>query len=232
MVKNARNDHQEYINSGAMITKFNTNGSLLAFHCGSAKQNEHNIHILSMSKFKDIMILRGHINIIYSLDWSDEQTLVSASSDRTAIVWFLSETTYSMKVSKYCIDNSVEKKEKTLCFSYFLQILPHPSFVYKVKVLSFHNVANILYIATGGRDHLLRIWKIDRDLRDEQNSEFELCDELEGHQNYITTMTSSKKSTKLFTADWNGDIIEWVRHRNISKNTILFQLSRFVLKLF
>lgn len=44
-------------------------------------------------------ILAGHMSIIYDLDWLNQEAIASVSSDRTAIIWFLTETSFHMRVS-------------------------------------------------------------------------------------------------------------------------------------
>lgn len=75
--------------------------------------------------------------------------------------------------------------------------------MYAAKWLSKNDVQD--YIATGGRDCVLRIWKISKDV----DADIELCDELIQHDNYITSLATSRKSTKIYSADWNGVLLEW-----------------------
>jgi WD40 repeat protein len=90
------------------------------------------------------MLLQGHMHLIHDLNWrsssnsenSSVKFLVSASSDYTAMVWI------------------INKKDK----SYSYVILPHPSFVYASIILSSNHKQ--LTVVTGGRDQILRLWKI------------------------------------------------------------------------
>lgn len=84
---------------GSLVSKFNPNGSCLAFHCFTAVRDEHDIFIMEIKNFKISTILRGHFGVIYDLDWFDERTLVSVSSDRTAIIWLIENDMYTMTVS-------------------------------------------------------------------------------------------------------------------------------------
>lgn len=75
--------------NGSMIAKFSTSGHLLAIHCTTYCRHNHEISIINVNNLKIINTLIGHLNIVYDLEWLNENVLVSVSSDRTAIVWFL-----------------------------------------------------------------------------------------------------------------------------------------------
>lgn len=66
------------------------------------------------------------------------------------------------------------------------------------------------HVVTGGRDCVLRIWKISTNA----DADIELCDELIQHDNYITSLAATRKSNKLYTADWNGVLLEWSRTKS------------------
>lgn len=87
--------HSQY---GSMVSKFSVNGTMLAFHSTTYTRSNHEIIILRVKNLEVCHVLIGHLNIVYDLDWLNEDTLVSVSSDRTAIVWFLAECNYTMKV--------------------------------------------------------------------------------------------------------------------------------------
>lgn len=82
------------------------------------------------------------------------------------------------------------------------------------------------YIVTGGRDCVLRIWKISTDI----DADIELCEELIQHENYITSLATSRKSTKIYSADWNGVLLQWsLKKGDNSGNNVgpLYQLKRY-----
>lgn len=85
--------------TGSLSAKFSPNGDLIAFHHTSTTDQDHEVIVLAMQTFQTRFILRGHLGIIYALDWSNEQTIVSVSSDHTTIVWFLENEQYLFKVS-------------------------------------------------------------------------------------------------------------------------------------
>lgn len=84
---------------GSLTARFSPNGNFLAFHCFSAVLDEHDILVMDVTTSKIISTLRGHLSIIYDIDWFNEHTLVSVSSDRTAIVWSINHDEYTMTVS-------------------------------------------------------------------------------------------------------------------------------------
>lgn len=90
--------------SGGLAICFNPIGDLIAFHTTSTS-HDHEIIVLSVPAFKTKEILRGHLNIVYDMDWYNDCTLVSVSSDHTAIVWFIENDHYSFKV------NSMRKEQ-------------------------------------------------------------------------------------------------------------------------
>lgn len=83
---------------GSMVAKFSSSGSLLAFHCTTYMRANHEIIILKVNNLQISHTLVGHLSIVYDLDWLSENVLASVSSDRTAIVWFLTENAFHMKV--------------------------------------------------------------------------------------------------------------------------------------
>lgn len=106
-----------------------------------------------------------------------------------------------------------------------IQVLPHPSFVYAVKWLS--KSLHSAFVATGGRDCLLRIWKI---ATDDTDTDIELCDELIQHDNYISCLEATRKSSKLYSADWNGELLEWSRKKSSKERCVSpnFRLKRLI----
>lgn len=125
--------------NNCLISKFSRNGKFLAYT--SMTGRKYQIIIASISDMKIIHTLQGHTNVIYDLDWAEcvmnssrQYALISASSDRTCMYWRWNEDSVSF------------------------QILPHPAFVYAVSFVAYHR--NVTTVATGGRDGILRIWKL------------------------------------------------------------------------
>lgn len=83
---------------------------------------------------------------------------------------------------------------------------------------------NGAYIVTGGRDCVLRIWKVST----ENDTDIELCDELIQHENYITSLAASRRATKIYSADWNGVLLQWSQKKCDAGNDAgpLYQIKR------
>lgn len=94
--------------------------------------------------------------------------------------------------------------------------------MYAVRFLNFCTPASddYLFIATGGRDCVLRVWRLlcTKQPEDSDRATIDLCDELDDHQNYITSLAVTKRATKLYSADWNGEIFEWRRRQSAKYN--------------
>lgn len=82
-----------------MVAKFNLNGTLLAFHCTAQIRANHEIIVLNVNQLQVTHNLMGHLGIVYDLDWLNDGVLISVSTDRTAIVWYLTQSHFKMKVS-------------------------------------------------------------------------------------------------------------------------------------
>ncbi|XP_031640642.1 jouberin-like [Contarinia nasturtii] len=188
---------------GTMIVKFSPNGSQLAFHHTTYTRSNHEIIVMKVNSLQVSHVLTGHLSLIYDIDWLNERILISVASDRTAIVWFLSDENFKIKV-----------------------LIPHPSFVYVTKWLSKLSEcdADHAYAVTGGRDCILRVWKINMNI----DADIELYDELIQHDNYITSLAIAGKSLHLYSADWNGVLLEWCQTKNHKENDDgpLYQMSR------
>lgn len=71
-------------------------GLLLAFHHTS--KSYHEIIVMKEINLNVSHILTGHLDYIHDIDWLNEKTLISVASDRTAIIWFLDEKKFEIKV--------------------------------------------------------------------------------------------------------------------------------------
>lgn len=176
---------QTTASKGSLTSQFSPDGKFVAFAVAPTEGTaNHNIVILTVPSLKTVRTLKGHTNLVYSLNWIEacvsDTILVSASSDRTAIIWMLNHNPSKM------------------------YILPHPCFLYTAKILDLS--AKELFVVTGGRDKIIRTWRITLDVE-----RTDLVQELEGHKNYITAIVCAKKTKNLYSSDWNGYIIEWTR---------------------
>jgi jouberin len=117
---------------GCLAAKLSECGELLAYT--EITEAQSYIHILQIPEFQEVTQLLGHQQLIHDLNWGQNSEsgstkyLISASSDCTAMVWFI---------------NRKEKTHKSV-------ILPHPAFVYSGLILAINQ--RHLVVATGGRD--------------------------------------------------------------------------------
>lgn len=86
----------------------------------------------------------------------------------------------------------------------FLQMLPHPSYVYCAK----YGPSNAAIVATGCYDRVVRIWANDK-----RSEKRELSQELEGHEGFVNSIVFQKNGN-LITADSVGLIILWTIRRD------------------
>lgn len=94
--------HLQPSSKGCLASKFSPNGQYLAYSLCS----DYNIQIATVPDLKLLNTLGGHTNFVYDLDWLVDKRknsfplhLVSASSDRTAVVWTIEKDRISLTVS-------------------------------------------------------------------------------------------------------------------------------------
>ncbi|CAB3377461.1 Hypothetical predicted protein [Cloeon dipterum] len=80
------------------------------------------------------------------------------------------------------------------------KMLPHPSFVYCAKFVPGERNA----IVSGSKDKTLRVWKCN----DQDDEEFDLWQELDGHQGFVTSICFDCNKT-LYSADSEGHVLSW-----------------------
>lgn len=76
-------------------------------------------------------------------------------------------------------------------------MLPHPSFVYCAEISSKH------LIATGCYDRILRLWS------KHSKTDYDVAQEFERHEGFITSICFNKKSDLILSADSVGIIMQW-----------------------
>ncbi|XP_063919863.1 jouberin-like [Zophobas morio] len=159
---------------GCFVAKFSHNGIYLA--CAVQLENLFYIVIYSVLTLQEVNKICAHQALIYDIKWSrDDSLLLSASADNTVSVF------------------------STVTSCSFIQILPHPCFVYTCDI----NDTKI--IASGCYDGLLRIWRL---AQNDTKFEFQMFQELDAHTGYVTSVCFSTKCS-MFSADSTGVIIEW-----------------------
>ncbi|XP_072266327.1 jouberin, partial [Pyxicephalus adspersus] len=117
---------------GCSYVCFSNDGRILAAAC--ANRDGYPICLYEIPSGHYLRDLHGHLNVVYDLCWSsNDQYLLSASSDATARLWSI-----AMEASSA------------------IKVLPHPSFVYTSK---FHPMSNDL-VVTGCYDAVIRVWNV------------------------------------------------------------------------
>ncbi|KAJ1154756.1 hypothetical protein NDU88_007499 [Pleurodeles waltl] len=117
---------------GCFSIRFSHDGRTLAAAC--ADKEEYPVFLYEIPSGQYLQELHGHLNIVYDICWStDNQNLLTASSDGTARMWKIEPQTTST-----------------------LKVFPHPAFVYTAK---YHPVAEYL-VVTGCYDSVVRIWNV------------------------------------------------------------------------
>lgn len=135
----------------------------------------------------ELFVMSEHTDLIHGIDWSKDksncpQSMLTCSSDYTAIVWKLEATKYTY------------------------HILPHPCFIYASKFLQSESEGKIL-IATGGRDSVVRVWKNKK-----SKEGFELHQELaldDVSKDVYITAIATKSSEYFYSSNSAGQIFEW-----------------------
>ncbi|XP_078505356.1 jouberin isoform X2 [Lissotriton helveticus] len=117
---------------GCFSIRFSHDGRTLAAAC--ADREEYPVFLYEIPSGQYLQELHGHLNIVYDICWStDNQNLLTASSDGTARMWKIEAHSTSA-----------------------LKVFPHPAFVYTAK---YHPVAEYL-VVTGCYDSVVRIWNV------------------------------------------------------------------------
>ncbi|KAF2903475.1 hypothetical protein ILUMI_02709 [Ignelater luminosus] len=159
---------------GCLVLKFSKNGLYLA--CAVHIEYVYWIIVYSVKTYEEICRYSGHQGLIYDINWSSNDSfIVTASADCTVCIWNFNRNT-------------------------FVEMLPHPSYVYASEI----NSKNV--VATGCYDQIIRIWQNQIDTRSVQ---YNLMQELEGHHGYITSLCFNNKGSLLYSSDSVGVIIEW-----------------------
>ncbi|XP_055374934.1 uncharacterized protein LOC129607783 [Condylostylus longicornis] len=170
---------------GSSSCALNSHCDLLAYTV-LYNRKPSDIVLLDILAMKIKYILKGHEGFIHYLEWSNRQfddigeILLSCSEDQTCILWKIFEKSYEI-----------------------IHVLFHPTFVYCGTFL-IQNFTTLGGIITGGRDHVLRIWKNEHEL-----NSLILIQELNHHKELIISVAYVFQSNKIYSADKSGVVIEW-----------------------
>lgn len=93
--------------SGIHSVAVNPSNLFLAAGCG---KNSEDIQIYSLPYFIPVTILKGHQDMVFSLKWLDDTTLVSGSRDRSVKTWKVSSP--SIQSVQTFVASKVEHSEK------------------------------------------------------------------------------------------------------------------------
>eukprot|EP01135_Chromosphaera_perkinsii_P010019 Nk52_evm54s1992 gene=Nk52_evmTU54s1992 len=186
--------------NGCFTVKFSPNGLYVA--CGCAEIPEEKvrietllfpIRIYSVVNGSQVIYLEGHRDIIYDICWDESSNeLISASADGTCCLWDIRAAGHKP-----------------------VRIFAHPCYVYAAQFHPQNGSLNIPIIATGGYDHVVRLWSRNTVRnRDETSSKGEMrhvsvLQELHGHEGTVNALCFDKDGIRLFTGDGKGEIKVW-----------------------
>lgn len=146
----------------------------LHFACAVQIDAMYFIMLYSVKSLEEMYRYPAHQGMIYNINWSaDDRYIVSCSADCTVGIW-----------------NSEQRS--------FIEMLPHPSFVY-ASAVDRNNT-----IATGCYDYTVRIWGLS-------SKTYDLLQELDGHKGYVTSLCFMSNHHCLYSSDSVGVVIEWRR---------------------
>lgn len=178
---------------GSMNVKFSHDGNLIAFT--EVTKDGTILRVQRFPEMQEVFTMLEHSELVHDIDWlrrrkpalSEQQWMVTGSSDFTAVVWRLEQS----------------------CYTY--HILPHPSFVYASKFLQSDDTSKI-QVVTAGRDCFIRIWQSKKKL-----DGFELVQEMKhpnsSKSTYLTAIATRNADT-FYSANSIGDVIEWTQRTN------------------
>ncbi|XP_018412431.1 PREDICTED: jouberin, partial [Nanorana parkeri] len=189
---------------GCSFVCFSNDGRTLA--AAFANRDGYPICLYEIPSGHYLRELHGHLNVVYDLCWSsNDQHLLSASSDATVRLWRVAKEVSSA-----------------------IKVLPHPSFVYTSK---FHPMSDDL-VVTGCYDAVIRVWNVKvKEINGQLLQEFEghksfintLCFDVEGLHMY------SGDSSGLIIV-WNTRISPSLHHNPSEHWAILKEIKETDMK--
>ena len=179
---------------GCTRVVFSNKGFILSIAAIDPPSCDYPIVIYDVKKMSVSTSLYGHINVVYDLSWShDDSALVTASSDATARVWWLNHLSSGSEINSPSSDHA---------------ILAHPSFVYSAK---FHPQITSV-VATGCHDGKIRIWGIA--LNQQRKLIGLLFQEIDVQAGLVNALEFDPAGHVLFSGTSTGDLSIW--HCNVT----------------
>ena len=117
----------------------------------SGSKNNNHVAVYRLPSFEPVAVLQGHTDLVFSLAWASETTLVSGSRDGSVRIWDLS-TEIFMPFDACCIPTVIQAESEISC------VLLHKA---KVRSLEFNNRTDKLFSLAGD---LTKIWDVNNRL--------------------------------------------------------------------
>lgn len=136
---------------GVLTQAFSPNGKYLAVACAE-QSSLTTLKVFNVEDGKLSFHLRGHINLVHSLSWSvDSSILVSAGSDNNVILWQIPQDDSNNSDNFDYLDNDKIFK---------LTNITHPSYVYSTAILPEES-KDMIILATACFDGFVRIYTVN-----------------------------------------------------------------------
>lgn len=137
---------------GCWRLSFSHSGKYLAAGC---TDNKTVIRIYNIEDMEQIMVLKGHADLIHDIVWSDfDNYLLTCSTDGTAKLWTFAEVMdHGMEITGMTSSNFNPGTAQFLRHN-----IQHPSYVYAAVFHPDQSYPNVFFIATACFDGYVRLW--------------------------------------------------------------------------
>ena len=137
---------------GCWRIAFSHNGKHLAAGCTDSKTV---IRVFNVEDLEQILILKGHADLIHDIVWSeDDHYILTSSTDGTAKLWSLHEAVdQSMDITGMTTSNFHPGTSQFLRHN-----IQHPSYVYSAAFHPDQTIRDVFFIATACFDGYVRLW--------------------------------------------------------------------------
>lgn len=137
---------------GCWRLKFSHNGRFLAAGCTDTKTN---IKIYNVEDLEQVVILKGHTDLIHDIIWSnDDRFILSCSTDGTAKLWSFKEVLETGMDMTGITSSNFNPGTSLL----LVQDIQHPSYVYSAAFHPDQTHGSTFLIATACFDGNVRLW--------------------------------------------------------------------------